>query len=69
VNGTTNKFREAEELASAFIEGRRRSDDCPHLNQLVEQVREGTLSRDEFVEIIDFHLKENERRERLKEVI
>jgi hypothetical protein len=65
----SNELSRAEEVAEGLLASVRTSDDCPHLTQLIEQVNEGSLPKEEFVDIIATHLKENEKMERLKEVV
>ena len=65
-----NGIGRAEELAYQYLSGRLSSNECPDLSQLVQDTRNGKISVDDFVNIIDFHLKENDKMDKLnKEVL
>jgi len=47
----------AEEIADKYLDGRLSCEVCPDLNQLIEDTRSGKMSKDEFIDIIRFHLE------------
>jgi hypothetical protein len=59
----------SEHISDDLIEGRMECDDCPDLKKLVESVKRNELGREEFEQIIDYHLKINEEIDKLNNII
>jgi hypothetical protein len=59
----------SEQVAEDLLEGKLSCDDCPDLKKMVESVRNNEMGKEEFEQIIDYHLKMNEQKYKLNNVI
>lgn len=55
----------AEDIADKYIDGRLSCEVCPDLMQMIDEVRTGQMSREEFVDIIRYHLDMNNKLEKV----
>ena len=58
----------SEQVSDDLIEGKMPCDECPDLKRMVEQAKKNRLAKDELEQIIDYHLRVNEEKKRIKNV-